>query len=303
MPPKPEAIIHFEGRLVPASQALVPALSPAITRGPIVYETLRGYWSQAAGELFLFRMDAHIRRLRASMRTLRFIDIFEPEDLAARIVGVVRASGLKEDVHLRVFVYPTEQAAGGRVTTRSGIVIGVDPRPAAQPAPAACMVSSWRRPADDGQPGRIKAMGLRMFAWAAKAQAAEDGYDQLILLNDRGKVAEAVSSNLFLVRGGILTTPPASAGILEGVTRASILELARDDPAIASAERDVDWSELLDCEEAFLCSTGLEILPIGSIDRLALRPGPLTADIARRYRSALLGEDHRSTWRTPVYGS
>ena len=108
------------------------------------------------------------------------------------------------------------------------------------------MVSPWRRPADDAQPGRVKAMGLRMFAWAALTQAAADGYDHLILLDDRGKVAEAVSSNLFLVRGGVLATPPATSAILEGITRASVLELARDDPPIACREREVDRSELVD---------------------------------------------------------
>lgn len=301
---KTDRIVHFEGRLVPAAEAVIPALSPAITRGPIVYETLRGYWNQAAAELYLFRIEDHIARLRASMRTLRYVDIFDAEDLATRIVEVVRANGSKEDVHLRLFVYPIEQTGGSRATTRSGIVIGVDPRPAAAHGPVACMVSPWRRPADDAQPGRVKAMGLRMFARAALTQAAADGYDHLILLDDRGKVAEAVSSNLFLVRGGLLATPPATSAILEGITRASVLELARDDPPIACREREVDWSELLTCEEAFLCSTGLEILPIGSIDRLALQPGPLTTEIARRYLAAVRGEDcARSAWRTPVWGA
>jgi branched-chain amino acid aminotransferase len=165
-------------------------------------------------------------------------------------------------------------------------------------------VSTWRRPGDDGQPARVKAVGVRMFARVAMAQAKADGYDQVILLNERGKLAEGASSNIFIVRLGVALTPARSASILEGVTRASLLALLREQD-MPCEERDLDRSELYDCEEAFLCSTGLEVLPIASVDGLSIAggaEGPMTRRLRERYEAVVRGSvDAWREWRTPVY--
>ena len=301
-----KALVHFEGRLVPAAEAVVNALSPAITRGPIVYETLRGYWNEDVRELYIFRLDDHIRRLTASMKILRFQDLFEKADLSNRVLEVVRANGFKEDIHFRLFVYPIEHTQRGRATTMSGIVISAEPRPREQKRPAACQISSWCRGGDNNQPARVKAMGNRLFARAAMDQAVADGYDQLIFLNERGKVAEAVSSNIFLVRRGMVGTPETTASLLEGITRATILALL-EDMGIPFVEREVDRTELYDCDEAFLCSTGIEILPLASVDRLLVnggKEGEITAMLRRHYLAVVRGQTQDfPQWRTPVYRS
>jgi branched-chain amino acid aminotransferase len=143
-----------------------------------------------------------------------------------------------------------------------------------------------------------------MFARVAMAQAKADGYDQVILLNERGKLAEGASSNIFIVRFGVALTPPRSASILEGVTRASLIALLREEH-MPCEERDVDRSELYDCEEAFLCSTGLEVLPIASVDGLPVgdgAEGAITRRLRERYETVVRGSVPAwPEWRTPVY--
>ena len=291
---------------MPTSEAVVGALSPAITRGPIVYETFRGYWNQDARDLYIFRLDDHVRRLTISMKILRYRDFFEEADISDRVLKLVRANGFEEDIHFRLFVYPIEQAQRRRTTTKSGIVIDAKPRPAERKKPFACQISSWYRGGDDNQPGRVKAMGNRLFAWAALDQAVADGYDQLIFLNERGKVAEGTSSNIFLVRQGMVVTPEATASVLEGITRASILTLL-EGMGIPVVEREVDRTELYSCDEAFLCGTGFEIVPIASVDRLPVnagREGEITAKLRQRYSAVVRGlVPDFPQWRTPVYRS
>jgi branched-chain amino acid aminotransferase len=283
---------------------VVSALSPALSHGPIVYETLRAYWNDEQRQLFLFRLDDHLRRLTASMRILRFEETFPTEELGQRIIELARANELKQDAHIRLQVFPEHGGDRPEATARTGILIVAELRGRTAPKPVACQVSSWRRPGDDGQPGRVKAVGIRMFARVAMAQAKADGYDQVILLNERGKIAEGVTSNIFIVRFGIALTPPRSASILEGVTRASLLALLREQD-MPCEERDLDRSELYDCEEAFLCGTGLEVLPIGSVDGLSIAggvEGHVTRRLRERYETVVRGSvDAWREWRTPVY--
>lgn len=143
-----------------------------------------------------------------------------------------------------------------------------------------------------------------MFARVAAAEAKIDGYDQILLLNDRGKLAEALSSNVFVVRHGVVCTPAITANILEGITRVSLLAILAEDMKHRAQEREIDRSEFIDCEEGFLCSTGMEIAPIATVDHLAFNgpsPGPMTTELMSRYQDVLRGRARRgSGWLTPV---
>jgi branched-chain amino acid aminotransferase len=297
-------IVYFEGALVPESEARISVLSPAISRGPIAYETMRGYWNEDRGNLYLFRLRDHLARLNASMKILRFQELFRLEDMTDWLLDVVRANKIVADIHIRILVYPVDQGGAGRTSAQSGIVISAEPRPARETGLANCQVSSWLRRGGDNHPARVKAVGLRMFARVALAQAEMDGYTDLIIQDERGKIIEATSSNVFIVRNGVLATPAATDQILEGITRDTILAIA-DDLGIACCERVVDRTELYDCEEAFLCSTGLEILPVSTVDGLPVasgNEGKITQTIASQYRSLVRGAvTVKDAWLTPVY--
>jgi branched-chain amino acid aminotransferase len=301
----PETIVYFEGRFVPRREAMISAFSPAVMRGPVPYETLRAYWNETEAELFVFRLGDHLRRLGDSMRVLRFRQAPDRDELTAAITGLAQRGGFREDIHYRLFVYPLEQQRKRYATETAGVVIDAAPRPPKLVRALKCRLAAWRRGGDDNQPARVKAMGIRLFARAAMDQAIEEGYDELILLNERGKLAESVSSNLFLVRDRVAITPEGTASLLEGITRATLLELLRE-AGISTVEREVDLTELYAADEAFLCSTGMEITPIGSVDGLTIgsgeAPGSVTRALQAAYGDAIRGRDprHRS-WLTPVW--
>jgi branched-chain amino acid aminotransferase len=238
------------------------------------------------------------------MRALRFEEIPSSDEIASAILECVRANQFRDDMHLRIHAFGSDIKNEPRGAGTDLLIIP-EPRSRKSADPVHCRIAAWRRPPDDSLPSRVKAVGNRMFARVAAAEAKADGYDQILLLNERGKLAEALSSNLFVVRHGIVCTPAITADILEGITRASLLAILADDMNQPAQEREIDRSELLDCEEAFLCSTGLEILPIATVDRLAFNrssPGPITSKLTSQYQDVLRGKArHRAGWLTPVY--
>lgn len=297
-------LVHFEGRLIPETEATISPLSAAMAHGPIAYETLRGYWNEDRSNLFLFRLHDHLARLTASMKILRFSEVFTRESMSEWIRELVRTNHYTEDIHIRMSIYPLDRSGPGRSPERSGIVIGAHPRPDRPPEVAHCQVSSWVRRGGDHHPARVKAVGSRMFSRAALAQAEMDGYTDLIIQDERGRILEATTSNVFIVRQGVLATPRATDQILEGITRDTLVVIARN-LGIRCVERPVDRTELYDCREAFLCSTGLEILPIASVDRLTVgdgAAGPITDALRRQYRSIVRGAAPlHGDWLTAVY--
>ena len=297
-------LVHFEGALIPEAEARISALSPAMVHGPIAYETLRGYWNAEQHNLFLFRLHDHLNRLTASMRILRFNQLFSHESMTGWITELVRANRFAEDIHFRMSAYPLDRSGPGRTPKRTGLVIAAHARPERAPDVAHCQVSSWIRRGGDSHPARVKAVSSRMFLRAALAQAEMDGYTDLIIQDERGRILEATTSNVFIVRHGVLVTPRVTDQILEGITRDALI-LAAGDLDIRCVERAVDRTELYDCEEAFLSSTGLEVLPIASVDRLAVgngTAGPVTERLRGHYRLLVRGTAGlHAKWLTPVY--
>jgi branched-chain amino acid aminotransferase len=165
-------------------------------------------------------------------------------------------------------------------------------------------VSSWRRISDDIMPPRVKNISNYRNGQLAAMEAQLDGYDQAILLNVQGKVAEAPGACLMLVRDGKLVTPDITQSILESITRDTLLRLARDELGLVIEERPVDRTELYVADEVFLCGTAAEITPIGEIDRYPIgdgHPGPVTRALERLYHDIVRGIDpRRAEWRTPV---
>ena len=299
--------ISFNGVVVPYGEAKVHVLSPGMKYGAGVFEGIRGYWNAARGEMYLFRLKEHLERLQYSMRMMRFEHEITDAQVQAAIIEVVRANEFREDVHIRPMVWvdgDAEMMATGPIgwavaalarpfnpAVRDGVHVGV---------------SSWRRIADTAMPARVKATANYVNGRLAGIQGKADGYDNVLLLTDRGHVAESPGSCFFMVRQGRAITPGVTSSILESVTRATVLELMAEIVGAPSLERDVDRTELYAAEEAFFCGSGQEIQPIVSVDRLPVGagvPGPLTRRLQERYFAIVRGEtnDH-AEWLTPVWG-
>jgi branched-chain amino acid aminotransferase len=166
-------------------------------------------------------------------------------------------------------------------------------------------VSSWRRSDDNAIPARGKITGAYVNGALAKSEAQLNGFDEAIVLTSDGHVSEGSAENLFIVKDGVLITPPVTDNILEGITRRRLMELARDEFGATVVERSIDRTELYNADEVFLCGTGAQISPVIEIDRRAVgagRPGPLTRDLSRTYFDAVRGRNPAyRDWLTPVY--
>ena len=298
--------LYLNGRLVPDAEAVIHVQSAAVKYGTSVFEGLRAYWNERQRELYVFRLGEHIDRLYQSLRMMRMDHTFTRDQIAASILDVLRKNEYREDVHIRQTAY-VEADAGMDATGPVGLAVGARTRYESVKGGIAACVSSWIRIADGSMPPRIKCSANYQNGRLATLEAKMNGYQGALLMNSRGKLAEAPGACCFVVRRGVPITPPVTADILESVTRATLLELFRKELGREPVERDIDRTELYVADEAFLCGSGWEITPLLSIDRLALgdgkSPGPLTKAIQDCYFAVVRGEKPAyRDWLTPVYG-
>jgi len=300
-----ESLVYLDGKLVPQRDATINILSPTVKYGVNVFEGIRAYRGAGGGGLALFRLKEHLVRLRHSMAIMDYERVASLEELREVVVSTVQANKPDGDIHIRLSASILGDGfidATGPIALVCSIAQAKGKRPEERVIRAG--VSSWRRIDDASLPPRIKNSANYANSRIAMGEAHRHGYDEPILLTAAGKVAEAGAACLFIVRDGVLLTPPVTHGILESVTRDSILRLARELCGMRVEEREIDRTELLCADEAFLCGSAYEVTPIRSIDQITLAlqaPGPLTIILGEAYgnavRGALKGYSH---WLTPV---
>ncbi len=289
-------IAFFEGRFVPLEEAKVSIATHALQYGTGVFAGIRGYLDRDGQTINVFRLLDHTRRLLQSARLLRAELPYDAEQLGELIVELVRRNAPRTDVYIRPFVYKADLEIGPKLKgVRDELAIYMLPMQEYLPIthPIRLMTTSWMRTVDVVIPSRAKVCGAYVNSAFAKDQAMECGFDDAIMLNHHGKVAEGSAANLFIVRNGTLITTPVTADILEGITRRTILEFARD-LEIPVEVREIDRSELYICDEAFLCGTGVQISPIGNIDGRTVgtgQIGPITARLQQLYLAVVRGEE------------
>jgi branched-chain amino acid aminotransferase len=295
------------GKLVEYDQARVHILSTAFKYGAVVFEGLRAYWSESQQELYGFRLHDHFARLLESMKICRMPSPHGVDEYVEQLVGLMQANDLREDLHMRVSAYVDTDDGGLSSSEPIGISMAALPmaRYFARDG-LHVQVSSWTRISDASMPPRVKAAPNYHNSRLALLQARADGYDDAVLLSSEGKVTEGPGYALFMMRGGRLITPPVTSGILESITRDSIMHLAGSQ-GLAVEEREIDRTELYVADELFFCGSAAEVTPILSVDRLAVGDGtvgPRTLALRSAYLSTVRGETpERSDWLTPVFGA
>jgi len=294
--------IWMNGKVVPGEQAVLPVNSAAVFYATNCFEGLRAYWNATDGEMYGFRLAEHFARLRESMKMMRFTVPYSDVDLYEAVREVLTANEVHEDVHMHMVAYVL--GTGLDATTPTGLYINPRRRPSGPAGLRAC-VSSWRRTNDNAIPIRLKSGSNYQNGRLATLQAKADGYDSPILLNQSGTVAEGTGATFFMVRRGVLLTPPLTADILESITRITLLQDVIPDLGLDVQEREIARTELYVADEAFFCGSGYEITPILSIDRFPLgngEVGPITKKLSKAYMDLVRGIDKRHPeWRTPVY--
>ncbi len=299
--------IWMNGRLVDWADATIHVASHVVHYGSGVFEGARCYATPKGAACF--RLDAHIRRLYDSARVYRMAYALAPAAMAEAVVETIRANGFQA-CYIRPILY------------RGYATLGVNPLPC--PVEAAIIlwewgaylgtgaldsgvdvgISSWARPAPNTLPALSKSSANYANAALIKMEATADGYAEGISLSTDGYLAEASSANLFLVRDGVLYTPPAASSILPGITRDSVMTIARD-LGYAVREEMLPREMIYIADEAFFAGTAVEITPIRSVDRVTVgagERGPVTAALQRAFFGIINGEipdAHR--WLTYVY--
>jgi branched-chain amino acid aminotransferase len=224
------------------------------------------------------------------------------------VVGeLLRRNGCRSDTYIRPLVYKSDETIavtlGGIATSFAAYVLPMGGYFSTTTG-LSLRVSGWRRVGDAAIPARAKTIGSYVNAALASDEARRSGFDEALMLTGEGRVAEAASSNIFLVQDGRLVTPAETEDILLGITREAVLRLAGE-LGIAAVERPVHRSELFSADEVFLCGTGAEIAAVTSIDGRAIGSGA-AGPVSGRLRSTYLGivrgdvDDHPE-WRTAVY--
>ena len=297
------------GELVEWEKATVHISMLAWSAISAVFEGIRAYWKPENEQLYVFQLDAHLKRLFQSMKIMRMTSPYSKDELAQAIVGLLRANDCRSDTYVQPLAYFEGGVPGYLAVLEEPGEIVITTRPAGSGLGAAtavrCNVSSWSRISDNVMPPRAKAITNYQNSRYVSTESRINGYDYGIILNPQGKVAEASYACIYLIRDGVAITPPWSAGILESITREVVKRLLTEDLDVPVVERDVDRTELYLADEVFICGTAVEVQSVGSVDKYKVgdgEQGPVVARLKELYRAIVLGDDpRRSAWCTPVY--
>jgi branched-chain amino acid aminotransferase len=300
---------YFQGEIVPYEKAKVGVLTHALNYGTAAFGGLRGYWNDEQEQLYLFRPKDHYRRLLNSAKILRMDFDHTPESLTQITIDLLNMEGYRQDVYVRPLVYKSEEVIGVRlhdleealsiVSIPFGLYIKNETN-------AHLTISSWRRIDDNVIPARGKISGAYANSSLIKTDASLNGFDDALVLNQDGHVSEASAMNVFLVRDGVLITPPVTENVLEGITRRSVMVLAEKELSLPIHERPVDRTELFVCDEVFLTGTAVQITAVTQIDHLPVGNGlmgPVTSQLRELFFKLVRGRSPAyQDWVTPVYG-
>ncbi len=297
------------GEMVEWEKATVHLSDLAWSAISAVFEGVRAYWNPQNEQLFIFHLDAHLKRLFQSMKIMRMTSPFSKEELTHAVIQLLKANGCRSDTYLQPLAYFGGGVPGYlAVLERPGeIVITTRPAPSGldETKVVHCNVSSWSRITDNVMPPRAKAITNYQNSRYVSTESQINGYDFGIILNPAGKVSEAAYACIFLIRDGVAITPPLSAGILESITREAVKDLLAREMDVPVIERDVDRTELYLADEVFICGTAVEVQSVGSVDRYKVgdgEQGPVVARLRELFRDVVHGADsQRSGWCTPVY--
>lgn len=297
--------IWLKGEVINVNDARINVLAPTSQFGLNVFEGIPCYWNEDKTQLFAFRIDTHYARLRRSARLLEIDCPYSEEELWQALVDAVSANEYEENLSVRQTLFVDGFGSWGSEGPVEMFVAPIPKRNTAREYNRRglnCCVASWKRISETELSPRIKCGANYMNSRLGQREARRNGYDTCVFLNGAGKLTEGPGSCLFIVSNGTLLTPSLTDGVLESITRDTIIQLARD-LGIPVCERSIDRTELYTCQEAFLCGSAMEITPILSVDRFDLGgEGELTKLLHQRYLQAARGElEQYAHWVRPIY--
>jgi branched-chain amino acid aminotransferase len=292
------AVAFLNGQYLPLEEAKVGIMTHALHYGTGVFEGIRGNWNADDGTMYIFKLREHYERMLRGCKML-WIDVpYSVDELCDITREVVERSGFQEDLYIRPLAFKSEEKVANLnlkslqdgffcLAVPFGNYIDSD-------GAISCCVASYRRVDDTMIPPRFKLSGLYLNSILAKTDAIATGFDEAILLNMDGHVCEGTGENIFLVHGDTIATPTLESNVLPGITRATVLDLARDELGVAIEERPIDRSELYTADEVFLTGTAAHIQGVGSVDQRSVGTGgigPITRRLQDLYFPIVRGQN------------
>jgi len=297
----------FQEQFIPLEEAKIGIMTHALHYGTAVFEGIRGNWNSEQQQAYIFRLKEHYERLEKGCRVINISLTHSLDELCRLTIELVAKCGFQEDVYIRPVAYKSSQALGVRLhDLEDDFFMFVIPwGPYLDVDKARCCVSSWHRPEDNVIPPQIKAAGIYINNALAKTEAIGNGFDEAIMLAPDGHVSEGSGENIFLVIDGKLVTPATYNNILMGITRNTVIEMAKNELGLETVHRSIDRSELYTADECFLTGTAAHITPVAEIDYRKIGDGEIgeiTSKLQEIYASAIRGNHHKyHHWCTPVY--
>lgn len=299
---------YFEGEIVPYPEAKVGIMNHTLNYGTGAFGGVRGYWNSDEGQLYIFRPLDHFKRVLNSAKLLYAKLDFSIEELRDITLELVRTEGLREDCYIRPLVYNADEIIGVRLNdlnTRIAIFTIPFTRYVENDEQAHVTVSSWGRIDDNSIPARGKITGAYINSAYIKTDALLSGFDEALVLTRDGHISEGSAENVFMMRDGVLITPPVTDNILEGITRRTIMHLAREDLGLEVLERSIDRTEVYICDEFFLTGTAAQVTAVTTVDHQSVGlgvMGPITSELKQLYDDLVRGKIEKyKDWNEPVY--
>lgn len=296
----------FQGKVVKIEDAKVSIMTNALQYGTAIFGGIRGYYSAKQNSIFVFRLDDHYKRFTSSANVLGVKLPYDKEELKKITVDLLKKNNPKTDIYLRPFAYVGHTGLGPNLANTT-LDLSLHMIPLNEYLPInkglSVVVSSWRRINDNAIPSRAKISGGYVNSALARKEATDGGFDEAIMLNDSGSIAEGSAENLFIVRDGVLISPAVADDILEGITRRSVLQIAKD-LGIPTEVRSIDRSELYVADEAFFAGTGVQVAWIQQIDKRVIgtgKCGEVTEKIREKFFKIVRGEGSSyDNWCTKI---
>jgi branched-chain amino acid aminotransferase len=299
---------YFQGKIVPYAEAKVGVLTHALNYGTAAFGGVRSYWNSDEEELFLFRPLDHYKRFLNSAKLLCMQFDQTPESLTQITIDLLKTEDYRCDVYIRPLAYKADEIIGVRLHNLQdefSIVAVPFERYVANDTNAHVTFSSWRRVDDNMIPARGKISGAYANSAFIKTDAIRAGFDEALVLTQEGHVSEGSAENVFMVRDGVLVTPPITENILEGITRKTVLELAREELGVPVVERQIDRTEVYLCDEFFLSGTAAQITAVTRVDYRPIgngEMGPVTRKLRELFNDVVRGRVAKYRhWNVPVY--
>lgn len=305
----PHSIAFHQDQYRPLAECHVNIMTHALQYGTMVFGGMRGYYNIEDNDIYIFRIEEHFRRLHKSARIMQMDPGYREEKMAEILLEITRRNQYRSNVYYRPFVYKSALQLSPRLhdveDSFSLYSLPLDDY-LDMGRGLTTMVSSWRRIEDNIIPTRAKVSGGYANSALAKSEALQNGFDEAIFLDSRGMVSEGSAENIFMIRDGVLITPPVTASVLEGIVRKSIIQIARDQ-GLEVIERDIARAELYIADELFFTGTGAQVAWISEVDRRMIAEGhigPITDKLRKIFLEIVTGKNQSyKSWVTAAYST